>query len=137
MAGKKGRSGGSRKGAGRKALPPETFNTPIPTPATEVVPIIPPSQVNTPKSEKPKRQITDTKDLKKLICPIEFENMPYAKQAWEYIMDLDKETHLFNERHYESLKSYCLAIEIRQNLITEWEDLGKPCTIATKTAKFG
>ena len=135
MAGKKGRSGGSRKGAGRKALPPETFNKPIPTYVTETAPMITAPLIQ-PVLEKVEIQVMDTADLKNLECPIEFETMPFAKQAWQYILDLDKDTHLFNERHYESLKSYCLAIELRQTLIGDWERQGKPCTITTKNGEI-
>ena len=124
MAGVKGKSGGFRQGAGKKPLPPEEFNIP-----TEIKP---------KKTIEQAIQVMQTCDMKNLVCPIEFNTMPYAKQAWEYVLELDKNSkyHLLNDRHYESLKSYCLAVELRQNLIAEWERENKATTIKTKNGEI-
>lgn len=119
MAGKKGCSGGIRKGAGKKPLPPEEYNSPK-------------------QSVEKTIQVMQTCDMKDLVCPAEFDFMPYAKQAWEYVLELDKHSkyQLLNERHYESLKSYCIAVELRQNLIAEWENNGKAMTVKTKNGEI-
>ncbi len=137
MAGIKGRSGGARKGAGRKALPPEKFNT-TEISVTEIVPTV--DEIE----KKPKKQIETTLkamqtcDMRKLVCPIEFDNMPFAKKAWEYVLELDEHSryHLLNERHFEAIKSYCLAVELRQNLIAEWENKGKATTLTTRNGEL-
>ena len=121
MAGKSGRSGGKREGAGRKPLPKETLE-PI---------------VEQPKETKPKKdkesiiKVMNTCEMKELKCPVEFDSMPFAKQSWAYVLELDKNSkyHLLNEKHYEALKSYCLAVEVRQRLIEKWEEQNKAMTI--------
>jgi len=128
MAGVKGKSGGARKGAGRKKLPVEKLNLENPISVDQVTSEIKPSAI------KDMEQVIDVMqvcDMNNLVCPTEFDTMPYAKRAWEYVLELDKHSrfHLLNERHFESIKSYCLAVEIRQNLIAEWERQGKASTI--------
>lgn len=133
MAGQKGRSGGKRIGAGRKQLPKETFLPPIDEIKNDI------SQIEAAENAQPMQkkekdkiiQVMNTCDMKNLKCPVEFEDMPFAKTAWKYVLDLDKKSkyHLLNERHFESLRSYCLAVEIRQRLIEEWENQNKAMTI--------
>jgi P27 family predicted phage terminase small subunit len=121
MSGTRGRSGGKRIGAGRKPLPKETLE-PI---------------VEQPKETKPKKdkesiiKVMNTCDMKELKCPVEFDSMPFAKQSWAYVLELDKNSkyHLLNEKHYEALKSYCIAVEVRQRLIEKWEEQNKAMTI--------
>ena len=121
MAGQKGRSGGYRPNAGRKQAPKETLE-PI---------------VEQPKETKPKKdkesiiKVMNTCDMKELKCPVEFDSMPFAKQSWAYVLELDKNSkyHLLNEKHYEALKSYCIAVEVRQRLIEKWEEQNKAMTI--------
>lgn len=138
MSGQKNRSGGRRVGAGRKKLPPEKLNTETPVPVTEVVP----SVDELPKKPKHKTeqvlQAMQTCDMRDLVCPIEFESMEFAKKAWEYVIEIDKNSkyHLLNERHFEAIKSYCLAVELRQKLIAEWESQGKPTTITTRNGEL-
>ena len=135
MAGVKGKSGGKRSGAGRKiTLPPEKLNTPIPIPVTEVAPSVD-EIANKPREVKP-IEVMSIQDMADLKCPIEFENMPFAKMAWEYIKGLDKESKIFNSRHFENLKSYCLAVELRQSLISEWEGQGKCATVTTRNGEY-
>lgn len=151
MAGVKGKSGGARRGAGRKAYPPEKLNTNNPISVTEVSPsadeligerlaqiLLQPKQdkIITPREETLKAM--QTCDMRNLVCPIEFEGMPFAKKAWEYVRELDEHSkyHLLNERHFEAIKSYCLAVEMRQNLIAEWERQGKPTTILTRRGEI-
>lgn len=128
MAGKKGCSGGARKGAGKKPLSPEQLNTPTPISVTDI---------KTKKIDKIV-QVMQTCDVKDLTCPSEFDFMPYAKQAWKYVLELDKNSkyQLLNSRHIESLKSYCLAVELRQTLIAEWEKQEKAATIITKNGEL-
>ena len=66
-----------------------------------------------------------------LICPTEFEEIPYAKETWKYVLDLDSHSNIkiLNERHYEAIKSYCIAVATRQMLIDEWIKLGRPMTL--------
>ena len=149
MAGTKGRSGGARRNAGRKPLPPEQLNTEKPISVTEVAPkaddivkdknieiyLCPPQdRILSPK--EPTTKPMQTSDMRKLVCPIEFTNMPYAKNAWEYVLELDEQSHLLTDRQFENLKSYCLAVELRQNLIAEWERQGKPTTILTRNGEL-
>lgn len=135
MAGRAGRSGGKRIGSGRKKLPPEKLNTSKPISVTEVSNTT--KEMAKVKLEKT-IQVMQTCDMRELVCPIEFETMPYAKKTWEYVLELDKNSkyHLLNERHYESLKSYALAVEVRQNLIDEWNAMGKPSTILTRQGEL-
>lgn len=67
-----------------------------------------------------------------LICPLEFSDIPYAKETWKYVLDLDSHSSIkiFNERHYEAIKSYCLAVATRQLVVDEWIKEGKPMTSA-------
>ena len=132
ISGQRGRSGGARKGAGRKPLPPEQLNTPTPISVTEVAPTID----EIPKRPKKQLKTNSIEDMRNLKCPIEFETMPFAKQAWEYVLELDKQSKLLTDRQFENLKSYCLAIEIRQNLIAEWERQDKSTTIRTRNGEI-
>lgn len=110
MAGIKGKSGGKREGAGRKKNPPDKLNS-----FEDIDEIYPQMQ---------------TSD-KELIMPKEFAKLPYAKRAWEYVIDLDKNSKykLLNARHLEAVKSYCLAVEMRDTLIAEWEKTGRAASI--------
>ena len=65
-----------------------------------------------------------------LICPLEFSDIPYAKETWKYVLELDSHSSIkiFNERHYEAIKSYCLAVATRQIVVDEWIKEGKPMT---------
>lgn len=137
MSGVRGRSGGKRAGAGRKPLPPEYLNSETPVPITEVAPTI--AEVDSVKPPKPPKKAIKTntiENMRNLVCPVEFETMPFAKQAWQYVLTLDEKAKLLNERQFENLKSYCLAIEIRQNLILEWERQGKIATIRTRNGEL-
>ena len=60
--------------------------------------------------------------------PKELEEIPYAKEAWNYAVDCDTQSsiHLLNGRHYEALKSYSIAVAQRRLLIDEWVKSGKP-----------
>ena len=121
MAGKTGRSGGKREGAGRKPLPKETLE-----PIVEVK--------ETPKPKKDKESIIkvmNTCEMKELKCPVEFEYLPFAKSEWERVLELDKNSkyHLLTDRHYESLKSYCTTIELKQRLVEKWIEDGKPMVV--------
>lgn len=137
MAGQKNRSGGARKGAGRKPLPPEKLNLETPIPVTEIIPTVDEILAKPKKIEKT-LEAMQTCDMRNLVCPVEFENMPFAKRAWEYLLELDEHSkyHLLNERHFEAIKSYCIAVEIRQGLIKEWIRLGKPVTIVTRNGEI-
>ena len=136
MAGVKGKSGGKRLGSGKKPLPPEQLNTETPISVVEVAPTID----EIPKRPKKQLKTNSIADMRNLKCPIEFETMPFAKQAWEYVLELDEELptdkKILNERQFENLKTYCLAIEIRQNLIAEWERQNKAMTILTKNGEL-
>lgn len=133
MSGQRGRSGGRRVGAGRKQNPKETF---LPPKEKDII-----DDITTAETEKPQTtakkdkesiiQVMNTCDMKDLKCPIEFSTMPFAQNAWNYVIELDKNSkyHLLNERHYECLKSYCLAVEVRQRLIEKWEEQNKAMTI--------
>ena len=121
MSGTRGRSGGKRIGAGRKPLPKETLE-PI---------------VEQPKETKPKKdkesiiKVMNTCEMKELKCPVEFEYLPFAKLEWERVLELDKNSkyHLLTDRHYESLKSYCTTIELKQRLVEKWIEDGKPMVV--------
>ena len=134
MAGVKGKSGGKRSGSGRKPLPPEKLNLETPIPVTEIIPTV--DEIAKPKKPEKTQKAMKISDMRNLKCPIEFENMPYAKQAWEYVLDLDKQSKLLTDRQFENLKSYCLAVEVRQNLIQEWEIMGKQTTIVTRNGEL-
>lgn len=137
MAGQKGRSGGKRAGSGRKPLPPEQLNTPTPISVTQIAPSIEEVKpIEVPKRPKTQLKTNSIEDMRSLKCPIEFETMPFAKQAWEYVLELDKQSKLLTDRQFENLKSYCLAIEIRQNLIAEWERQDKSTTILTRNGEL-
>lgn len=111
MAGAKGKSGGARKGAGRKPRPRKQFTTPKKIDDIgEVYGDMPKCDMGVPQ------------------FPKELEQIPYAKQAWDYAVDCDRQSsiHLLNGRHYEALKSYCIAVAQRRVLIDEWIKEGKP-----------
>lgn len=132
MAGSKGHSGGKRIGAGRKPSPPDEIEiNGVLTPITEIASKDPIK--GTYKGFEKKYKLMQVCDMKDLKCPVEFDDMPYAKKAWEYCLELDKHSkyHLLNERHFESLKNYCLAVELRENLVNEWKKQGKETTIVS------
>ncbi|MDE6965507.1 MAG: P27 family phage terminase small subunit [Clostridiales bacterium] len=99
MAGVKGKSGGRRKGAGRKA-----------------------GQVTSPKKFE---QIEDvysemqTCENKDLSFPQELKGIPHAKECWDEVLALDRQSKypLLNARHKEILKSYCYSVAMRSELI--------------------
>lgn len=130
MSGRKLRSGGKREGAGRKPLPPEQLSD-----GTYVTDI---------KCNKEYENIEDTIDDLQfckdndLPLPKEFSTLIYAKNAWKECIELDKNSkyHLLNDRHKEALKSYCLAVELRQQLIKELERLDNSMTIITKNGEI-
>ena len=66
-----------------------------------------------------------------LKFPVELENLPYAKAAWQYVIKLNNSSSikLLNERHYETIKSYCITVAIRDKLVNEWTKAGSPSTI--------
>lgn len=141
IAGTKGRSGGSRKGAGRKTQPPEkviekTVVTEIVKPiekVTEETVVMETQETPVNEKEKPSKKRIIPRD--NLQCPIEFDNLPYAKQEWYKCIELDKQSKypLLNERHRECLKSYCIAVEIRQRLLSEFEKYDGQMLIMTRT----
>lgn len=99
MAGAKGRSGGKRRGAGRKAAP----------------------VTNTTKFKDIKSVYSDmqTCEDKDLSFPSELEDIPGAKDIWNEVLQLDKQSKysLLNARHKEILKSYCYSVAMRAALI--------------------
>ncbi len=112
MAGVKGKSGGARKGAGRK---PRERNLVTATPnkienIEEVYSEMPRCNMGVPQ------------------FPEELSSIPYAKTAWDYAVNCDNQSsiHLLNGRHYEALKSYSIAVAQRRLLIDDWVKGGKP-----------
>ena len=103
MAGIKGKSGGKREGAGRKKNPPDKLNG-----FDDIEEVYPQMQ----------------KNLNPLSIPKEIAKSKYAREAWEYVIKCDENSkiHLLNERHLEAVKSYCLAVAIRQRLIETWQE---------------
>ena len=111
MAGVKGKSGGARPNAGRK-------------------------KKDRPYNETPKKieHIEEvyaemkTCDIAVGDFPKELDGIPYAKEAWLYVLNIDKLStiHLLNGRHYEALKGYCLAVSQRRLLVEKWKSLGFP-----------
>lgn len=139
MAGRKGRSGGSREGAGRKAIPPETSYDNQPFDFEEDKQ----TELDGKKNGAKDGQVVVEKDdfqefldyrvtceMRNLTCPKMIANIPYAKQAWDYVLQLDEKSslHLLNERHFECIKSYCLACAIRDGLVNSWASIGSPMT---------
>lgn len=98
MAGVKGKSGGKRKGAGRKAAPIENART-----FSEIGEVYDTMQ---------------TCDDKELLFPKELESIPGAREIWDEVIRLDKQSkyHLLNARHKEILKSYCYSVAMRNVL---------------------
>lgn len=99
MAGVKGKSGGRRKGAGRKAAP-----------------------VSNEKKFKHIDEVyqdMQTCDNKDLPFPSELDSMPGAREVWNEVLTLDKQSKypLLNARHKEILKSYCYSVALRNSLI--------------------
>lgn len=100
MSGVKGKSGGKRKGAGRKPAPIE--------------------------NEQLFSEISKVYDSMQTCCdkelsfPKELENIPSAHAIWEEVIRLDKQSkyHLLNARHKEILKSYCYSVAMRNALIS-------------------
>ena len=144
MAGRKGRSGGSREGAGRKAIPPETSYDNQPFDFEEDKQ----TELDGKKNGAKDGQVVVKKDdfqefldyrvtceMRNLTCPKMLANIPYAKQAWNYVMQLDDKSslHLLNERHFECIKSYCLACAIRDGLVNSWASIGSPMTFIDPT----
>lgn len=111
MAGIKGKSGGARNGAGRKPRERESFASLNKIEDIEEV-----------YAEMPKY------DMGVPQFPNELADIPYAKGAWNYAVDCDKQSsiHLLNGRHYEALKSYCIAVSQRRLLIEAWVNMKKP-----------
>lgn len=111
MAGVKGKSGGARKGAGRKPRGRQTFATPNKIEHIEEV------YADMPKCDMGVPQF-----------PKELLFIPYTEEAWNYAVNCDKQSsiHLLNGRHYEALKSYCIAVSQRRLLIDEWIKCGRP-----------
>lgn len=66
-----------------------------------------------------------------LTFPTELEGLPYAKAAWLYIIRLNENSsiQLLNERHFETIKSYCITVAIRDKLVNEWTKAGSPSTV--------
>lgn len=114
MAGKKGKSGGARIGAGRPKKEKVI--------SEDVICIL---QNESPDESNTERIVCS---MKNLDFPEELKNLPYAKKVWEYVLDLNEKSSikLINERHYEILKSYCIAVTMRQMLLDEWKKLGTP-----------
>lgn len=144
MAGRKGRSGGSREGAGRKAIPPETSYDNQPFDFEEDKQ----TELDGKKNGAKDGQVVVEKDdfqefldyrvtceMRNLTCPKMIANIPYAKQAWDYVLQLDEKSslHLLNERHFECVKSYCLACAIRDGLVNSWASIGSPMTYIDDT----
>lgn len=144
MAGRKGRSGGSREGAGRKAIPPETSYDNQPFDFEEDKQ----TELDGKKNGAKDGQVVVEKDdfqefldyrvtceMRNLTCPKMIANIPYAKQAWDYVLQLDEKSslHLLNERHFECIKSYCLACAIRDGLVNSWASIGSPMTYIDDT----
>ena len=100
MAGVKGKSGGKRKGAGRK-----------------------PSKIkNKTKFEKIDDELVGNMQAcndKELSFPIELDEVPGARKIWSDVLLLDQQSkyHLLDARHKEILKSYCLAVAMRDILV--------------------
>lgn len=130
MSGTRGRSGGARKGAGRKALPPEQFGN-----GTYVTETTKRKEYKDIDSKIPTKQDCE---LKELSMPIEFDGLEYAQKAWQDCLELDKASkyHLLNDRHRECLKSFCLAVELRQGLIQEYKKIDCQNVIITKTGEI-
>lgn len=130
MSGTRGRSGGARKGAGRKPLPPEQFANG--------------TYVTETKKNKAYQNIEEkidnvqTCEMKELSMPTEFEFLPNARKAWLDCLELDKASkyHLLNDRHKECLKSFCLAVELRQRLLEEYANTEKQVLLITKTGEM-
>lgn len=144
MAGRKGRSGGSREGAGRKAIPPETSYDNQPFDFEEDKQ----TELDGKKNGAKDGQVVVEKDdfqefldyrvtceMRNLTCPKMIANIPYAKRAWDYVLQLDEKSslHLLNERHFECIKSYCLACAIRDGLVNAWASIGSPMTFIDDT----
>lgn len=108
MAGIKGKSGGKRNGAGRKA-----------TPVTNVTKFKDIGEVYDDM------QTCENKDLP---FPSELDGIPGARETWDEVLALDKQSKysLLNARHKEILKSYCYSVAMRNALIKVIAD--KPVT---------
>lgn len=100
MAGVKGKSGGKRKGAGRKAALIENART-----FSEIGEVYDTMQ---------------TCNEKDLLFPKELESIPGAREIWDEVIYLDKQSKysLLNARHKEILKSYCYSVAMRNTLIS-------------------
>lgn len=111
MAGKKGASGGKRAGAGRKPkwkpdeLIPTTYNG-----------------------------IEDTeKDSKSIFAfPKDLEGIPHAKEAWQFVISVDNQCKILNERHYGLVKSYCIAYAMQQSFVDAWKESGCAMQVISK-----
>ncbi len=70
-------------------------------------------------------------DMVNLAFPKELDGLPYAKAAWQYVITLNNNSsiQLLNERHFETIKSYCITVAIRDKLVNEWTKAGSPSTI--------
>lgn len=69
--------------------------------------------------------------MKDLRCPPELKNMKYAEEAWDYVIKLNSESsvQLLNERHTEAIKSYCIAVAMRKQMMDAWKNLNIPIVI--------
>lgn len=111
MAGVKGKCGGARKGAGRKPIPP--IDKPLKTNDKY-------KNFNMYYDTMPKCEV-------ELVFPYELDGIPYAKEIWNNVIEIDKQSsvHLLNARHSEVLKSYCIQVAMRRLLLDEWRENGK------------
>lgn len=115
MSGIKGKSGGKREGAGRKKKP-VVPDKPIPTKFNDIESVYDDMQKC---------------NMELLDFPKDLNDIPYAKEAWDYVLLCEKNSkiHLLNARHYEALKSYCLAVSMRRLLISSWKKDGCPTSV--------
>lgn len=123
MAGVKGKSGGYRKGAGR----PQNVNG-VSQKILDTLKNVDENELDTTVPE------LVTCSMQNLDFPEELAGLPYAKETWSYVLKLNEASSikLINERHYESLKSYCTAVSMRQMAIDAWIRECRPMTINTK-----
>ena len=97
-----------------------------------------PAQIDNSKSKRSKQNLKAREDAvptadRNLVCPDEFKDIEYAKLEWKRIVELDDQLTkpILNNRHIESLKSYCIAVARRKELIEQWIDEGKVTTYET------
>ena len=97
-----------------------------------------PAQIDNSKSKRSKQNLQSREEAiptadRNLVCPVEFEDIEYAKLEWDRIVGLDDllTKPILNNRHIESLKSYCIAVARRKELIEQWVEKGKITTYRT------